>query len=154
MHVLSSTTARHEMLTACITLASCFSILPCLASVLCWNGVCHSRHHPSMRIPDVDAMGRHCLRHHNYCPLHQFLYPGLYQGKEHLQVFLYLSVHLQIQFVMGITHAIQSLVVGCDFPDWMHWALIFYAFTILMLFLNFYFHAYIKAQKRKVITVI
>ena len=50
----------------------------------------------------------------------------------------------------GITHAAQSLVFGCDFPDWMHWALIIYAATILLLFLNFYFHAYVKAQQKKV----
>ncbi|KAK6186354.1 hypothetical protein SNE40_008405 [Patella caerulea] len=61
----------------------------------------------------------------------------------------YLTRIQLIQFVIGITHAVQSLVFGCDFPAWMHWALIFYGFSILFLFLNFYFHAYIKAQKDK-----
>ncbi|KAL8614268.1 hypothetical protein ACOMHN_007606 [Nucella lapillus] len=55
----------------------------------------------------------------------------------------------KVQFVIGIIHAVQSLATGCGFPRWMHWALIFYAFTILMFFVNFYFHAYIKAQRRK-----
>ncbi|CAG5133335.1 unnamed protein product [Candidula unifasciata] len=62
----------------------------------------------------------------------------------------YLTSLQLIQFVTGITHALQSLVYnGCGFPEWMHWALIFYAFTILLLFLNFYFHAYLKSQKSK-----
>ncbi|GFR68975.1 elongation of very long chain fatty acids protein, partial [Elysia marginata] len=57
---------------------------------------------------------------------------------------------VKIQFVTGIIHAFQSLAFnGCGFPDWMHIALIIYAFTILFLFLNFYFHAYLKAQKHK-----
>nr|KAG5709167.1 hypothetical protein BaRGS_028623 [Batillaria attramentaria] len=61
----------------------------------------------------------------------------------------YLTKIQLVQFMVGIVHAVYSLVSGCEFPKWMHWALIFYAFTILMLFLNFYFHAYIKAQRRK-----
>ncbi|XP_012942546.2 elongation of very long chain fatty acids protein 4 isoform X2 [Aplysia californica] len=62
----------------------------------------------------------------------------------------YLTRLQLIQFVAGIIHALQSLVVqGCNFPEWMHWALITYAFTILLLFLNFYFHAYLKAQHSK-----
>ncbi|XP_041365542.1 elongation of very long chain fatty acids protein 4-like isoform X2 [Gigantopelta aegis] len=61
----------------------------------------------------------------------------------------YLTKLQLIQFMAGIIHAAQSLVFGCDFPAWMHWALIIYAATILLLFLNFYFHAYIKAQQKK-----
>jgi elongation of very long chain fatty acids protein 4 len=55
----------------------------------------------------------------------------------------YLTKIQLTQFCFGIFHAAQSLYFGCDFPSWMQWALIFYAFTILLLFLNFYFHAYI-----------
>ncbi|KAL3841944.1 hypothetical protein ACJMK2_020021 [Sinanodonta woodiana] len=55
----------------------------------------------------------------------------------------------KIQFVVGITHSMQSLVVRCDFPEWMQWALIFYGFTILLLFLNFYFQAYIISKNEK-----
>ncbi|XP_076450685.1 very long chain fatty acid elongase 4-like isoform X1 [Babylonia areolata] len=61
----------------------------------------------------------------------------------------YLTKIQLVQFVIGIVHAVQSLATGCEFPGWMHWALIFYAFTILMLFVNFYFHAYIKARRLK-----
>ena len=53
---------------------------------------------------------------------------------------------------MGIIHAVQSLVVKCEFPIWMQYAVVFYAFSILALFLNFYFQAYIKShRKQKVI---
>lgn len=51
---------------------------------------------------------------------------------------------------MGIFHAVQSLVVRCDFPLWMQYAVVAYAGSILALFLNFYFHAYIKSQRQKV----
>ncbi|GFO01290.1 elongation of very long chain fatty acids protein [Plakobranchus ocellatus] len=62
----------------------------------------------------------------------------------------YLTRLQLIQFVTGIIHALQSLAFnGCGFPEWMHIALIIYAFTILLLFLNFYFHAYLKAKSHK-----
>ncbi|KAK3585443.1 hypothetical protein CHS0354_020164 [Potamilus streckersoni] len=61
----------------------------------------------------------------------------------------YLTMLQLIQFVIGITHAMQSLVMRCDFPEWMQWALIFYGFTILLLFLNFYFQAYVKSYNEK-----
>lgn len=51
---------------------------------------------------------------------------------------------------MGIIHAIQSLVVGCEFPLWMQYAVVAYAGSILALFLNFYFHAYVKSRRQKV----
>jgi len=51
---------------------------------------------------------------------------------------------------VGIFHAVQSLVVGCEFPLWMQYAVVAYAGSILALFLNFYFHAYIKSKRQKV----
>lgn len=57
---------------------------------------------------------------------------------------------LQIQFVLGIIHTAQSIYVQCDFPAWMQWTLLAYAFTILSLFLNFYYQAYIKSASNKV----
>lgn len=62
----------------------------------------------------------------------------------------YLTKLQLIQFVCGIAHASQALVIRhCGFPAWMHYALIFYAFTILLFFLNFYFHAYIKGPQKQ-----
>ncbi|VDI14525.1 Hypothetical predicted protein [Mytilus galloprovincialis] len=80
-------------------------------------------------------------------------YYGLSALGPHMQKYLwwkrYLTMMQLIQFVVGIAHAAQSLVRQCEFPMWMQWALVFYAFTILCLFLNFYFHAYIKSVRRK-----
>ena len=53
---------------------------------------------------------------------------------------------VQVQFVAGMVHAAQSLLVSCKYPIWMQWALIVYGMSILGLFLNFYFHAYIKPK--------
>lgn len=43
---------------------------------------------------------------------------------------------------MTIGHAGHSLYSGCPFPAWMQWALIGYAVTFIILFANFYYHAY------------
>jgi len=64
--------------------------------------------------------------------------------------FCNLSFLLQVQFVVGIAHAIQSIYVRCPFPMWMQWLFIIYGFTILGLFLNFYFRAYVKPPKDQV----
>lgn len=54
---------------------------------------------------------------------------------------------LQIQFVVGMAHAANSLYVGCPFPLWMQYALIAYGLSILGLFLNFYYHEYIMKAR-------
>ncbi|GAB1601709.1 elongation of very long chain fatty acids protein 4-like [Argonauta hians] len=61
----------------------------------------------------------------------------------------YLTILQLIQFVVGMCHATQSLVFGCNFPVWMHWALIFYGASLLLLFLNFYYRSYILKKKSK-----
>jgi len=53
------------------------------------------------------------------------------------------NVMYQVQFIAGITHAAQSIYMGCTFPLWMQWALIAYGASIFALFINFYFHSYI-----------
>lgn len=55
----------------------------------------------------------------------------------------------QVQFVVGMSHAAQSLYIGCPFPLWMHWALIIYGISIFALFINFYLHAYVKPRKAR-----
>lgn len=54
----------------------------------------------------------------------------------------------QVQFVVGMAHAAQSIFVGCEFPLWMQWGLIIYGLSILALFLNFYFQAYVKPRSK------
>jgi len=53
----------------------------------------------------------------------------------------------QVQFVAGVTHAAQSIYVGCPFPLWMQWALIIYAGSVFALFINFYFQSYIRPTR-------
>jgi len=57
---------------------------------------------------------------------------------------------LQVQFVIGFVHSLQSLYIQCDFPRWMQWALVFYAISIFSLFMNFYYQADINSAKKKV----
>uniref|UniRef100_A0A3Q1H8A9 Elongation of very long chain fatty acids protein n=1 Tax=Anabas testudineus TaxID=64144 RepID=A0A3Q1H8A9_ANATE len=54
----------------------------------------------------------------------------------------YYHIRFKIQFHVTIGHAAQSLYTGCPFPKWMQWALISYAVTFIILFANFYYHAY------------
>lgn len=54
----------------------------------------------------------------------------------------YLTIIQMIQFHVTIGHAGHSLYTGCPFPAWMQWALIGYAVTFIILFANFYYHAY------------
>ncbi|ELU05135.1 hypothetical protein CAPTEDRAFT_214636 [Capitella teleta] len=61
----------------------------------------------------------------------------------------YLTRVQLVQFVVGMAHAAQSIYVGCTFPLWMQWSLIVYGLSILSLFLNFYFHAYVKTSSQR-----
>lgn len=59
------------------------------------------------------------------------------------------STSTQLQFSLCIIHAVHSLYIDCNFPKWMHYTLIGYATSFLVLFTNFYIHAYIKKRGRK-----
>eukprot|EP00731_Ephydatia_muelleri_P006050 Em0003g298a len=75
-----------------------------------------------------------------------YLRPGL-SGVEDAQVLVVEETHhhLQLlQFSMAIIHAAHSLYIDCDFPKWMHYTCIGYAISFVVLFTNFYIHAYIK----------
>ncbi|KAF3702740.1 Elongation of very long chain fatty acids protein 4 [Channa argus] len=54
----------------------------------------------------------------------------------------YLTIIQMIQFHVTIGHAGQSLYTDCPFPNWMQWALISYTASFIILFANFYYHAY------------
>lgn len=54
-----------------------------------------------------------------------------------------------MQFSLAIIHAVHSLYIDCNFPKWMHYTLIGYAFSFICLFTNFYIHAYIKKGSRR-----
>lgn len=55
----------------------------------------------------------------------------------------------QIQFHVTIGHTALSLYVNCDFPHWMHYSLICYAITFIILFGNFYYQTYRRQQPRR-----
>ena len=61
----------------------------------------------------------------------------------------YLTKLQLLQFVLCLVTCVNSLYADCDFPHWMHYALLFYACSLIVLFLNFYIHAYIKGMMRK-----
>lgn len=52
-----------------------------IASVLYWINLCPASHLPWVSIPHVDAVGGHCVWHHNNCSLRQFLCQGLSEAK-------------------------------------------------------------------------
>ncbi|XP_070557474.1 very long chain fatty acid elongase 4-like [Ptychodera flava] len=82
-----------------------------------------------------------------------YFYYGLSACGPQFQKYLwwkkYLTILQLIQFFIGIAHAVQSLYFGCDFPLWMHYALIGYATSFIVLFTNFYFHAYIRKTRQR-----
>ncbi|CAK8693290.1 unnamed protein product [Clavelina lepadiformis] len=61
----------------------------------------------------------------------------------------YITMLQLVQFCLAIYHTSQSLYVSCRSPGWMHWSLIFYAFSMIILFGNFYVQAYLKKSKKK-----
>ena len=42
----------------------------------------------------------------------------------------------------------HSLYIDCNFPKWMHYTLLAYATSFIILFTNFYIHAYVKGKRR------
>ena len=57
--------------------------------------------------------------------------------------------HTQLQFSLAIIHALHSLYIDCNFPKWMHYTLIGYAISFIILFTNFYMQTYIKKGRRR-----
>jgi len=54
-----------------------------------------------------------------------------------------------IQFGIIMGYAIYSIRVTCNFPHWMHWALLTYLISLIVLFTNYYIYNYIFPKKRK-----
>lgn len=54
-----------------------------------------------------------------------------------------------MQFCLLLCHGIVSLHVKCDYPLWMQYALIGYMVSFLILFSNFYIHAYFAKKYSK-----
>jgi len=82
-----------------------------------------------------------------------YSYYGLAALGPNVQKYLWWKKYLTwiqlIQFVVGMSHAAQSVYAGCGFPMWMQWALIAYGSTILSLFINFYIQSYIRSSSKR-----
>lgn len=59
----------------------------------------------------------------------------------------YLTIIQLIQFTIAMTASAVALYHGCDFPLWMHYLLIVYMVTFLVLFGNFYMQSYLEKGK-------
>ncbi|KAG8444847.1 hypothetical protein GDO86_009849 [Hymenochirus boettgeri] len=58
------------------------------------------------------------------------------------QSFFGAQLNAEVQFHVTIGHTALSLYTDCPFPKWMHWALIVYAITFILLFADFYYRTY------------
>ena len=61
----------------------------------------------------------------------------------------FLLNNLQIQFATALALGVNGLRIECEFPLWMHYTLIGYMVSFLVLFGNFYIGAYITDHKRR-----
>lgn len=87
-----------------------------------------------------------------------YSYYGLTALGPAVQKYLWWKKHLTliqlVQFSVGLGFGINAIFSGCKFTRWMQYAFIVYAFSFLVLFGNFYVHAYrsryqAKASKAK-----
>ncbi|XP_066538716.1 elongation of very long chain fatty acids protein 4a [Hoplias malabaricus] len=82
-----------------------------------------------------------------------YLYYGLAACGPKIQKYLwwkkYLTIIQMIQFHVTIGHTALSLYTDCPFPKWMHWCLIGYALTFIVLFGNFYYQTYRRQPRRE-----
>lgn len=49
----------------------------------------------------------------------------------------------QIQFTCALVLGVNGIRTGCEFPLWMHYVLIIYMISFIILFGNFYMKAYL-----------
>ncbi|XP_078491344.1 very long chain fatty acid elongase 4-like [Ciona intestinalis] len=81
-----------------------------------------------------------------------YTYYGLSAVGPHMQKYLWWKKYLTMlqlsQFVVLFVYCIYSIVTECDYPKWLCKLMIAYAITLLMLFGNFYIHAYNNKPKK------
>nr|XP_039253978.1 elongation of very long chain fatty acids protein 4-like [Styela clava] len=83
-----------------------------------------------------------------------YSYYGLAALGPQMQQYLWWKKYITMlqlgQFTLAIAHTGRSIYSGCDFPPWMHWALVGYSMSFIILFSNFYIQTYTKKSARKV----
>ena len=52
----------------------------------------------------------------------------------------------QAQFFTALVLGVNALRMDCPFPLWMQYTLVIYMISFIVLFLNFYMHAYCAGQ--------
>lgn len=55
-----------------------------------------------------------------------------------------LCILFQVQFTCALVLGANGIRTGCEFPLWMHYTLIFYMMSFIVLFGNFYVKAYLE----------
>ncbi|XP_034287744.1 elongation of very long chain fatty acids protein 4 [Pantherophis guttatus] len=82
-----------------------------------------------------------------------YMYYGLAACGPKFQKYLwwkrYLTIMQLLQFHVTIGHTALSIYIDCPFPKWMHWGVIFYASTFIVLFGNFYYRTYKMPKQTK-----
>jgi len=61
----------------------------------------------------------------------------------------YITRFQLIQFFITLSHTLNSIRVECDFPRWGQYLLAGYMIFMLILFTNFYIHAYVISRRRR-----
>ena len=56
----------------------------------------------------------------------------------------------QAQFFVALVLGVNALRLDCPFPVWMQYTLVIYMISFIVLFLNFYIHAYCTGRAGKV----
>ncbi|XP_055599293.1 elongation of very long chain fatty acids protein 4-like isoform X2 [Uranotaenia lowii] len=82
-----------------------------------------------------------------------YTYYGLSAVGPHMNKYLwwkkYLTILQLIQFSVAMMLGINGIVTGCEFPLWMHYTLIGYMISFILLFGNFYAQAYLRGEPIK-----
>jgi len=77
-----------------------------------------------------------------------YSYYGLSALGPHISKYLwwkkYLTILQLIQFTCALILGINGIRTGCEFPLWMHYTLIIYMISFIILFGNFYIQAYME----------
>ena len=69
--------------------------------------------------------------------------------RRHLWWKKYITILQLIQFVIALVMGANAIRISCDFPLWMHYALVLYMISFLFLFGNFYVQAYIVKERER-----
>lgn len=89
----------------------------------------------------------------SFVHIFMYTYYGLAIFGPHMQKYLwwkrYLTKLQLIQFVAFVIHSGYNLLIACDYPQGFNITVVTYAFTLIALFGNFYYHSYLQSQREK-----